>query len=751
VIAMTRVLLALAIATVVVVVGAPSARAQMAGALGKPLPSSDLETGAVSIRVVAGSPSSPVIGTEVTLSVNGATRVARTDNSGRAHFKDLPPGAQLQAKVAGEDGEDVTSEPFALPAQSGVRVMLSTRPWSTSAAAPAAPGGPAGAAGGPGMPSPRQMSGEPRPEQKDPPGTLTARLTYDDFAEAGPQDVDVALVGFHANDFIDMQVAKAGADGHAVFSKLDRTGSVSYFALTLLPRNDKYDRLISTPAVMDSRSGVRLVLSGDKKSSTAPPIDDLARFERQEPEVPRGKVRITVEGGVDPNQTVQLYEITSVAASTPDAIANARVMFAQAKPRPGPPDPTEIVASADFKERPDLPAHTAQVRVHGGINTTDAPLEGVEIMVATAETFAQRRGLVDARTGADGIGRVTVDPAQKGPFIATVTINGKSLTSKPFELAKSGGELEVEAHWRSEGKHQVEFDVTPRPGQVFFAQTSMHGQLFRSLPFQPVPDRGTHATIYVVPRVVFSFSLTSRVDDKYLAVNGRFDISNNSWAPYIGGPDGTLLPLPRGFVGGLVAEKDQHDIALVPGEGFRIVRPLPPGERKFHGAFSLPVDDGTVRWHLDLPYGSGNSGMEILQPPGMVVQTPPGVRGETVSVSQGTFFVLPQISILPRQAMVMTLTGLPQPPAWKYWMTRIVAGIVVVIILGGVTAALVRRRDTGAVVREQRRQRLLDELVELEQAARSGSGGKAAKRREQIMAELESLWSDEGEGTRPMA
>jgi hypothetical protein len=182
-----------------VAVSAAPASAQTAAAIGKPLPSPDLEQGTVSVRVIAGSPSSPVSNTEVTLSVNGAAQVARTDGAGRAFFKNLPAGAQLQAKVLDEDKKEITSDPFTL-GDSGVRLMLTTRPWN--------PGGGMGMGGEAGaMPEPRQMSGEPRPEDKDPPGTLTVRLTYNDFKDAPPVDVPVALVGYKADDSVTYQVA----------------------------------------------------------------------------------------------------------------------------------------------------------------------------------------------------------------------------------------------------------------------------------------------------------------------------------------------------------------------------------------------------------------------------------------------------------------------------------------------------------------------------------------------------------------
>jgi hypothetical protein len=693
----------------------------MAGALGKPLESPDLAPGTVSVRIVAGTPSKNVVGTEVTLLVDGTPRIARTGPDGRALFKDVKTGAKLQAIVEDDEKKQIKSDEFALPGV-GVKVMLSTLPWNPGASAGG--GGPpmAGAAG---MPNPRQMSGEPRPEQADPAGTFTVRLTYDDFKDAPPVGVPVALVGYHGDDTIDMQVVNSDAEGRSQFKGLDRSGATSYFALALLPRDGKLERLTSTPAVLDARVGVRLILSGEKRTSNAPIVDDISKYEKQDNAPPAGKLTIALEGGVESTGQVSLVEITP----------EGNRVFASAKPESAAPDPTQVQAQSDVQNQADVPAHSVGLMVHGGADSTDAPLEGATIMVVPEATADAWQGQVDQTTGADGKALVTLDPSLKGPFVGIITINGKRITTKSFDVAAQGAVIEVEAHWVNEGKSQATFDLVPRPGQVFYAETRMHGLLYRSMPFQPIPDKGTRATIFVYPRILFTFSLTSRVDDKYLAVNGRFEVSNNAWAPYVGGPDGLMIPLPKHFVGGLVAEKDQSDVALVPGEGFRLIRPLPPGSRPFHGAFSLPVEDGAVSWRLDLPFGSFNSFMEMLSVPGMQVQTPPGVSGKTTTIPQGTFYVLPQISIMPKQSMVMSISGLPQQPPWKVWLPRFFGIIVVLLILGGVTAALLSKRSAD-VDKHARRQKLLDELVELERSQGKGS----AKRREQIMAELESLW-----------
>jgi hypothetical protein len=709
-----KLLLAIAAAAAV----AAPASAQIAAAIGRPLPSPDLPAGTVSVRVVAGTPSSPVEGTDVTLLVNGTPRVARTDSAGRAIFKDLPAGATVQAKAIDADKKETTSESFPLPGDSGVRVMLSTKPWN--------PGAGMGAAGG-AMPDPINMSGQPRAEQNDPAGSFTVRLTYDDFKDV-PENVPVSLVGYRADDSVEVLTKQTDKEGRVTFSGLDRSGATAYFAMAQLPRNGAVDRLESVPVTLDARAGMRLILSSDKRSSTEPPIDELARLDKQDSPPPEGKVRVTLEGL--PSED----EITLVAMR-----AGKRTVIGHAKPQLGAPDPGDVMANAHFEPKADVPAGTVDVQIHGGVNQDDAGMGGVTVRIVKA-AGAQKgdfTSAVESKTADNGTVRIAMQASE--PLVAMVTINGKELTSKPFELTKSGGLLDVEAHWPGTGKPEAVFDVAPAPGEVLFAETTLAvggpKNLYRSAPFQAVPGKGTHISLFVFPRILFQFSLTSQLDDQYLVVGGRFEVSNNSWAPYVGGKDGLLIPMPKGFGHAQIAEDDQEEVGIADGQGFRVVRPIPPGGRQFHAQFALNVEGGKVNWDMDLPFGVYQSELDLMQVPGMSVQTPPGVSGQVMKAPNGNeFFVLPQISILPKQRMVMTITGLPSDPAWRIWVPRVIGGLVVLVMAGGLGFALFRRQQDAD--RAVRRQQLLDELVELERT------NKDKKRREAILAELEALWGD---------
>ncbi|MPZ21607.1 MAG: hypothetical protein GEV06_27505, partial [Luteitalea sp.] len=93
---------------------------QMAGV---PLPSADLPNGTVTVRVVRQTISTNAPDQRVEL-VGGTEPVAEvTDASGRAQFENVPRGVTMRA-VAVVDEERLESQPFQLPEEGGVRLLL---------------------------------------------------------------------------------------------------------------------------------------------------------------------------------------------------------------------------------------------------------------------------------------------------------------------------------------------------------------------------------------------------------------------------------------------------------------------------------------------------------------------------------------------------------------------------------------------------------------------------------------------------
>ena len=108
---------------------------------GIPRPVDDLPAGTVSVRLIRGSLANNITNHPVELRAGSKVITVKTDDSGRAEFKDLTPGAPVKAS-ADVDGEHLESQEFPAPARGGIRMMLvATDP--NKKAAPRTPDAPA--------------------------------------------------------------------------------------------------------------------------------------------------------------------------------------------------------------------------------------------------------------------------------------------------------------------------------------------------------------------------------------------------------------------------------------------------------------------------------------------------------------------------------------------------------------------------------------------------------------------------------
>jgi hypothetical protein len=719
---------ALAAAAAVTLAPQPAAIAQPASALGQWLPAADLPPGTVTVRVVAGDPSIAAPGVDVTLSIDSTSQTVRTNAEGRAAFSNLAVGAVVQARTPGAQGE-VVSEPFTIPASGGGRVMLSTKPLPTHPAA-----GGAGGMGGPGgMPNPRQVSGQPRPEAQDPPGTLTIRLLFDSFSAPSP-DYPVLLVGYKDDDSVTVQRVRTDASGRAVFKDLDVSGRTAYYAMTLLLRDGAVDRLISAPIQMLPGLGMRMILSGLAKDSKEGSIDDYKSLETQLPNVPAGAVTVAVvterhdEGG-----TIELCDAATGKVLATEKLPPAQEATASSEGRFGPFEPDTRV-----------PPGTLRIVALGGPQA--GPLVGARVALAPATPGVE----APATAVTDENGRAVLTGIAPGTYTVMMSTDDRDVQSDPIEIpADTGGRVVGAMQW-FEGipPRMIPIRSIPATPEPLYIQLKTAGGVVRKgLPFMPAPDHGHTSVFELGDRLRFGFGLTGSVDDKYYAVNGQFTLINNWWSPYRAGEDGLVIPLPANFVGAILADEDKQRVTPEPYSGFRIRRPLPPGPYQFQGGFSLPIDtDGAAQWDLDLPWGAFSSNVNLIESPGMKVELPGGARGLSQTSRTGTkFYAVSDIDIAAGQRMSMVIRGLPVAPAWKTWLPRF-AGLAVLVLLVFTVWLAVKARGTGTGTRaaaDARIQALMDELVEIE---KQGQGGK---RKEALLAELEQLWEADERRARP--
>jgi hypothetical protein len=99
--------------------GMPDARAMS----GIPRPSETVPTGSVSVRLVRGQLSNLITDAPVLFDVDGKRQTVKTDATGHAVVSGLAAGATVQAQAT-VDGERLESQPFQVPAQGGIVLML---------------------------------------------------------------------------------------------------------------------------------------------------------------------------------------------------------------------------------------------------------------------------------------------------------------------------------------------------------------------------------------------------------------------------------------------------------------------------------------------------------------------------------------------------------------------------------------------------------------------------------------------------
>lgn len=691
----------------------PAVHAQPADAIGRPLPVADLPVGTVTVRVIEGDMSKP-LETDVRI----GTKLQRTDAAGRATFTGLAPGSRVQAAVDGPGGE-VTSQEFTVPGAGGVAVLLSTVPLTAG-----------GGMGPGGRPPPRQMASQPRDEPDDPRGRITVRLSYNDHDSVeGVTDHPVVMVAYASDDRVKAKVLRSDGGGRAVADKLDSSGETAYYALSLLPRGNAHERLMSLPMTPGADVGIRVILSGEKRDSELPAVDDLAKFVRQ-PALPPGQVIVAVGGELPDKGTVELMDIV-----TGEVIARAPIGRGRAVPG----SITGVWGDASFSDT-DPGKVEVEVVVAAGGRKLGLPRARVLIrqIGAPAGTIAWEKASVS-----DADGKVAVEGAPFDTDLEVVVDVQGTTMQLPFRVPPGKSvKLPLRTSFELLSLAEAAFESVPaNPEGAYLTQTTIGGKLYRSPPFQMAPERGVVVPLFVMERLEVTFQLDARFEDDYFSVRGDYLLQNAAWAPYKGPSEGLRIPAPKNATGLGIADEHKSWVA-VDGTNFRLLRPVPPLGGEFRAGFSVPVTDGKLVWDLPLPHGSSGSSLAILQTPKMKVnRLPKGVKGEPVPQPDGSsWFAIRGIDIPPNQRMVFDITGLPERPAWQK-LSRWGVGIAAILLIVAGVFFGVLRTTAPAPTRKQKKTRI-DEL--LDQVAGIDRKGGDESKRETLVAELERLYREEG-------
>lgn len=555
------------------------------------------------------------------------------------------------------------------------------------------------------MKNPRQLSGQARPEQGDPPRQLTVRLVQGpmrrrpdigDIVSDFPPGAVVHLVAVDKTGAAAIQSRKVDGGGRAVFAGLVGDGSVSYYALALLPREGAVDRIESRPVTMPPEVGVRMILAGHGIESGKPPADDVLGDDTTD--LPAaGEVTVDLDGQTEGIEAVELFQV-----GVDKPVGKARVA----------PSKTVVRPQGRVKNPvADAALRDGAVDVH--VLRKGKGIDGVGIAIVEAEGGAVAR---EATT--DGEGRALFGDLTGGQkYKLRAQIHGRALDSPPFDApAKGGLRIDVDVDWQEVESLRAKFTgIAGGADRVYLARAVGSERPSLSPPFQLTEARGAATQIIVFPGVLMGFHGGTNLDDDKLWFEVQFTILNPASVPHDSGPGGLRIPLPKGFIGASVREEMAARVKVDEDRGLVWRGAIPPGQRSFIASFALPTEGGGVDFEMKLPNGAIQSQLVLEDIPGMRLDVPAGVHQETRRQQGKKFVLLAGIERRPGESLSFRVAGLPQPPGWRKWIRR-GAGLAVLGLLGWALVAIARGRrgKTRGEELEAEREELLQALTQLE-------------------------------------
>jgi hypothetical protein len=271
---------------------------------------------------------------------------------------------------------------------------------------------------------------------------------------------------------------------------------------------------------------------------------------------------------------------------------------------------------------------------------------------------------------------------------------------------------------------------------VYFAMVQAEGQAYRTPPFQMSEGAGVVRGIIVTQKLLFGLQGGAQVDDEKLWFELGLAVANVTGAPVDPGPDGFVMPLPKGFRNAKLSEEKGGQVVINDaGVVWRGV--IPPGQHDVIVQFSMKIHDGRVAVDMPAPSGMLQSQIAIEKSPGVIV-TSSGVAAKPRVLDSGKeFLVLQDLMVRPGDSLRFEVTGLPQRPQAQRWALWIVGILVLGLIAWAVAAAVTPSRAPGAeggdAARREltgQRDRLYAELVKLEKARAAGGIETEAYERE---------------------
>jgi hypothetical protein len=372
------------------------------------------------------------------------------------------------------------------------------------------------------------------------------------------------------------------------------------------------------------------------------------------------------------------------------------------------PDPREMAGIP----RPvtDLPTGHVSVRLIRGQLSNNIQGHPVEMhagakVVATVKT--------------DENGRAEFSGVPSGTTVrAIATVDGERLESQEFP-------------WPADGGIRLMLVATPKGGDA------------PPPVFQPQPGN-----------VVFGDQTRVIIEhaDDALQVYYILDIRNSARTP-VNPPSAVVVNMPAGALSATVLAGAPQAVAL--GDHVAITGPFAPGRTEFQLAFRVPVSSGDVTFEQTMPLSVPGLAV-LMKKVGNLSLSSPQLPNVQEREFEGERYILAQGPTLAAGTpLAITVSGLPHHSAWP---RRIALTLALTMLVAGFWAAGRRTTPRADAARVKqltgKREKLLGELVRLEQQRRAGSidAAKYAERRPVLMAQLERVYRDlDAEGGKSAA
>jgi hypothetical protein len=362
------------------------------------------------------------------------------------------------------------------------------------------------------------------------------------------------------------------------------------------------------------------------------------------------------------------------------------------------PDPTQIAGVP--LPAPELPAGTVSVRV-----VRERMGNNVRGQAVTVTGGGQTKA---GTTDAQGRAEFTGFPAGIS-VVASATVDGEALTSQPLPVPAKGGVRVAliagiaEAAARERAAADAAAKEPPRPGIVVLG-----GESRVILEFQ----NDTPTMFYIL------------------------DIVNAARTPI--DPGAPLdFAMPGGAQSATLMEGSSRQ-AVVRGDVIRVTGPFAPGTTSIQVGFSLPDIGRSYTWRQAWPVAFEQPFLAVEKVGDLQLTSSQLPSVENLAADGGKTFILASGGRLAGgEELVVSLSNLPVHDMTPRW---IAVGLALVILSVGLYAALSPRAGADAASLTQQRERLMRELVAIEERRASGRPKpKDAERRPAIVAELERV------------